>query len=71
MVYLKSEWDFEILGSTQDDAVGEANDKVARVLHLPYPGGPAIDKLAKLGHPHYSFPKVNSEDPLNFWFSGL
>jgi N6-L-threonylcarbamoyladenine synthase len=71
LVYLKSEWDFEILGSTQDDAVGEAYDKVARVLHLPYPGGPAIDKLAKLGHPHYTLPKVKTEEPLNFSFSGL
>jgi len=71
LVYLKSEWDFEILGSTQDDAVGEAYDKVARVLHLPYPGGPAIDKLAKLGHPQYTFPKVKTEEPLNFSFSGL
>jgi N6-L-threonylcarbamoyladenine synthase len=71
LVYLKTEWDFEILGSTQDDAVGEAYDKVARVLHLPYPGGPAIDKLAKLGHPHYTLPKVKTEEPLNFSFSGL
>jgi len=71
LVYLKTEWDFEILGSTQDDAVGEAYDKVARVLHLPYPGGPAIDKLAKLGHPHYTLPKVRTEEPLNFSFSGL
>ncbi|NTW95441.1 MAG: tRNA (adenosine(37)-N6)-threonylcarbamoyltransferase complex transferase subunit TsaD [Erysipelotrichaceae bacterium] len=71
LVYLKTEWDFQILGSTQDDAVGEAYDKVARVLHLPYPGGPAIDKLAKLGHPHYTLPKVRTEEPLNFSFSGL
>jgi N6-L-threonylcarbamoyladenine synthase len=71
LVYLKSEWDFDILGSTQDDAVGEAYDKVARVLHLPYPGGPAIDKLAKLGHPHYQLPRVKTEEPLNFSFSGL
>jgi N6-L-threonylcarbamoyladenine synthase len=71
LVYLKSEWDFEIMGSTQDDAVGEAYDKVARVLHLPYPGGPAIDKLAKLGHAQYIFPKVKTEEPLNFSFSGL
>lgn len=71
LVYLKSEWDFEILGSTQDDAVGEAYDKVARVLHLPYPGGPAIDKLAKLGKAHYALPRVKTELPLNFSFSGL
>jgi len=71
LVLLNSEWDFQILGSTQDDAVGEAYDKVARVLNLPYPGGPAIDKLAKLGHPHYSLPRVKTEEPLNFSFSGL
>lgn len=71
LVYLKSEWDFEILGSTQDDAVGEAYDKVARVLHLPYPGGPAIDKLAKLGQAQYVLPRVKTEEPLNFSFSGL
>jgi len=71
LVYLKSEWDFEILGSTQDDAVGEAYDKVARVLHLPYPGGPAIDKLAKLGQAQYTLPRVKTEEPLNFSFSGL
>lgn len=71
LVYLKSEWDFEILGSTQDDAIGEAYDKVARVLHLPYPGGPAIDKLAQMGHPQYTLPRVRTEEPLNFSFSGL
>jgi len=71
LVYLKSEWHFDILGSTQDDAVGEAYDKVARVLHLPYPGGPAIDKLAKLGQAHYMLPKVKTENPLDFSFSGL
>ncbi len=71
LVYLKEEWDFKILGSTQDDAVGEAYDKVARVLHLPYPGGPAIDKLAKTGQAHYQLPRVKTEEPLNFSFSGL
>ncbi|KAF0226416.1 MAG: O-sialoglycoprotein endopeptidase [Erysipelotrichaceae bacterium] len=71
LVYLKEEWSFEILGSTQDDAVGEAYDKVARVLHLSYPGGPAIDKLAKTGQAHYQLPRVKTEEPLNFSFSGL
>lgn len=71
LVYLKEEFDFEVLGSTQDDAIGEAYDKVARVLGLPYPGGPEIDKLAKTGKPHYRLPKVKTEKPLDFSFSGL
>ena len=71
LVYLKSEWSFEILGSTQDDAVGEAYDKVARVLDLPYPGGPSLEKLAKSGQPHYVLPRVKTDEPLNFSFSGL
>ena len=48
----------EILGETQDDAVGEAFDKVARVLGLPYPGGPEIDKLARIGKPSYKLPRA-------------
>lgn len=71
LVYLKSEFDFEILGATQDDAVGEAYDKVARQLGLSYPGGPIIDKLAKTGKKHYDLPKTKTENPLDFSFSGL
>ncbi|MBN2850301.1 MAG: tRNA (adenosine(37)-N6)-threonylcarbamoyltransferase complex transferase subunit TsaD, partial [Erysipelotrichaceae bacterium] len=71
LVYLKSEFSFEILGTTQDDAIGEAYDKVARVMGLPYPGGPAIDKLAKTGVKHYRLPKVKTENDLDFSFSGL
>lgn len=71
LVYLKEEFDFKVLGSTQDDAVGEAYDKVARVMGLPYPGGPEIDKLAKLGKAHYRLPKVKTSNPLDFSFSGL
>jgi N6-L-threonylcarbamoyladenine synthase len=71
LVYLKSEWHFEIIGSTQDDAVGEAYDKVARVLDLPYPGGPSLEKLARSGQPQYSLPRVKTDEPLNFSFSGL
>ncbi|MGB5943217.1 MAG: tRNA (adenosine(37)-N6)-threonylcarbamoyltransferase complex transferase subunit TsaD [Leeuwenhoekiella sp.] len=61
----------EVIGQTLDDAVGEAFDKSAKILGLPYPGGPLVDKYAKLGNPKaYSFtkPKV---DGLNFSFSGL
>ena len=46
LVWMKDEWSFEILGTTQDDAIGEAFDKVARVMVMGYPGGPAIDKAA-------------------------
>lgn len=49
LVYMKDEWSFEILGTTQDDAIGEAGDKVGRVLKLPYPGGVYVDRLAKQG----------------------
>ena len=63
---------FEMLGSTVDDAVGEAFDKVARVLGLPYPGGPEIDKLAKEGKPSFKFVVSNSlKDTFNFSFSGI
>lgn len=71
LVLLKEEFKFEILGSTQDDAIGEAFDKVARVMGLPYPGGPQIDRLAKEGKPHYKLPKIKTQNPLDFSFSGL
>ena len=61
----------EILGQTQDDAVGEAFDKTAKILGLPYPGGPLIDRYAKEGNPKafpFPFPKVEG---LDFSFSGL
>ncbi len=63
--------DFKILGQTVDDAAGEAYDKVARLLGLPYPGGPAIDKLAHDGNPHaFKFPEAKMAE-LDFSFSGL
>lgn len=71
LVYMKDEWSFDILGTTQDDAIGEAYDKVARVLSLPYPGGPQIDKLAKLGKPNYALKTPKTERDLDFSFSGL
>ena len=61
LVYMKDEHSFEILGETQDDAIGEAYDKVARVLDLGYPGGPKIDQLAKQGEPIYSLPQPKTE----------
>lgn len=61
---------FEILGETIDDAAGEAFDKVSKMLELPYPGGPILDKNAQLGNPIYEFPHPKVEG-LNFSFSGL
>ncbi|MDB5386424.1 MAG: tsaD [Planctomycetaceae bacterium] len=65
--------DFELLGSTTDDAAGEAFDKVASLLGLPYPGGPSIEKLAALGNPRaHAFPRSYWHDArLEFSFSGL
>jgi N6-L-threonylcarbamoyladenine synthase len=73
IVHVKDYGDFEVLGETRDDAAGEAFDKVARALSLNYPGGPEIDRVAKLGNPDaIKFPKANfHEDTLDFSFSGL
>lgn len=72
LIYMKKDFDFEIIGTTLDDAVGEAYDKVARTLGLSYPGGPVIDKLAKLGKDTYDLPRVLlDKDEFNFSFSGL
>ena len=70
LVNIKSYKEFEILGKTKDDAVGEAFDKVARVVGLGYPGGPKVDKLAKEGEPNIVLPKTHT-DNLNFSFSGI
>src|SRR5690554_3207157 len=69
---MEDDFKFEVLGTTLDDAVGEAYDKVARTLNLSYPGGPIIDKLAQLGNDTYELPRVMLEkDSLDFSFSGL
>jgi N6-L-threonylcarbamoyladenine synthase len=70
---MKGYGDFEVIGKTRDDAAGEAYDKVARALGLGYPGGPAIDKLAKEGNENaIKFPRSNfHEETLDFSFSGL
>lgn len=64
---------YKLLGKTVDDAVGEAFDKVAKMLNLPYPGGPAVEALAKNGDPHkFTFKAGNVKaNPLDFSFSGL
>ncbi len=70
LVHVKDYHDFEILGKTRDDAVGEAFDKVARVVGLGYPGGPKVDKLAKQGEPNIKLPVTHFEN-LDFSFSGI
>ncbi len=63
---------YRLLGQTTDDAAGEAFDKVARVLDIPYPGGPLLDKLADTGDDHaYKFPRPHTEGKYDFSFSGL
>lgn len=70
LVLVKDYTEFEILGKTRDDAVGEAFDKIARVIGLGYPGGPKMDKLAQDGTPNIDLPKVHIEG-LDSSFSGL
>jgi len=71
LVLVKDYLDMEVVGTTIDDAAGEAFDKVAKMLGLEYPGGPLVDKMAKKGDPTvFSFPHP-SVDPLKFSFSGL
>ena len=70
LVNVKSYNEFEILGKTRDDAIGEAFDKVARVVGLGYPGGPKVDNLAKQGVPNIKLP-VTHFDNLDFSFSGI
>ena len=72
LVLFRDHGDYELIGQTQDDAVGEAYDKVAKILGLPYPGGPSIAKAALNGNPRrYQLPKAHMSNPLDFSFSGL
>lgn len=72
LVLFQKHGDFKLLGQTQDDAAGEAFDKVARLIGLPYPGGPSIAKAALEGDPHaYKFPKARMQGAYDFSFSGL
>ena len=70
IIYVKGYTEFEVLGKTRDDAIGEAFDKVARVVGLGYPGGPKVDKLALEGKPTIDLPKTHFEN-LDFSFSGI
>jgi len=72
LVYMKEHGHFEVIGETRDDAAGEAYDKVARTLHLPYPGGPQIDRLAHEGEAVIDLPRAWLEEgSYDFSFSGL
>jgi N6-L-threonylcarbamoyladenine synthase len=73
LVYVAEKGNYELLGQTRDDAAGEAFDKVAKVLNLGYPGGPAIDKVSTEGNPDFfKFPRAHlAEDSFDFSFSGL
>ncbi len=71
LIKMTGDYEFEMLGETQDDAIGEAFDKVARVIGLPYPGGPNIEKLAREGTNSYKLPKPVNDDTYNFSYSGL
>jgi N6-L-threonylcarbamoyladenine synthase len=72
LVLMKEHGSFEVIGETRDDAAGEAYDKVARTLSLPYPGGPHIDRLAHEGEPTLDLPRAWLEEgSYDFSFSGL
>ena len=71
LIEMPAHYKFNKLGGTLDDAIGECYDKVARVIGLEYPGGPKIDKLAKLGKETYRLPIPLQDDSYNFSFSGL
>ena len=71
LIKMTGDYEFELLGETQDDAIGEAFDKVARVIGLQYPGGPNIERLAKEGENSYKLPIPVNDETYNFSYSGL
>ncbi|MEE3342543.1 MAG: tRNA (adenosine(37)-N6)-threonylcarbamoyltransferase complex transferase subunit TsaD [Bacilli bacterium] len=71
LIYMDEDYSFKKIGDTLDDAVGEAYDKVAKILGLDYPGGPIVDKLAKEGNDSYDLPYPLDDDSYNFSFSGI
>lgn len=72
LVLFRSHFDYVLLGQTRDDAIGEAFDKVAKIIGLPYPGGPSVSKKALEGDPYaFKLPKARLDDTYSFSFSGL
>jgi len=72
LALFRDHFDYTLLGQTQDDAVGEAFDKVAKIIGLPYPGGPSVGKKALEGDAHaYKFPKAKMAEKYDFSFSGI
>lgn len=71
LILMENEESFKYLGRTLDDAIGESFDKVARIINLPYPGGPNIEKYAKEGFPTYKMPTVKTVNKFDFSFSGI
>lgn len=72
LAFYKDHFDYTLLGQTRDDAVGEAFDKVAKILGLPYPGGPAVSQAATKGNPRaFRLPKARLDGKYDFSFSGL
>lgn len=72
LIHVKDVFDHQLLGQTRDDAAGEAFDKIGKILGLPYPAGPVIDRKSKEGDPHFhDFPQALLNDGFEFSFSGL
>ena len=71
LVYMENHYTFKKIGGTLDDAVGECYDKVARVINVPYPGGPIVDKLSYEGNDTYPLPLPLDDESYNFSFSGI
>ncbi len=71
LIYMEKDYSFKKIGGTLDDAVGECYDKVARVIDVPYPGGPLVDKLSYEGKDTYPLPLPLDDDSYNFSFSGI
>ena len=71
LIYMKEHYSFERIGGTLDDAIGEAYDKVARVIGVNYPGGPEVDRFAHIGQDSYNLPLPLDDDSYNFSFSGI
>ena len=71
IVYMEKDYSFKKIGGTLDDSVGETYDKIARVMNVPYPGGPVLDKYAKMGKHTYNLPVPMDNDSYDFSFSGI